>query len=540
MSNVNKQDDHGSHALARNVSRISRFTLLSRVLGLARDQLFAALVGAGQGMHADAFFVAFRIPNLLRDLFAEGALSAALAPTYACALREDGREQAQRLIARLMTLLTITLAALIALGWLAAPAIVHVLAPGFERITGKTELTILLTRIMMPFLLLVSLAAVTMGVLNTEQRYEAPAFAPAMFNIIAIVVGVSLWGFGLSPRHVVMGWAAGALLGALAQLAIQIPGVLKLGWRPRFEWAPFDSRIRQILKLMAPATIGLAAVEINIVIGSNFASHEQGAQAWLLNAFRILYLPIGLFGVAIGTVVTAESARQAAAGDLDGLRQCVRRSLRMAFFVSIPATAGLMVLAQPIVRMLFEHGRYQPADTAKTSLALFVYSIGLVAYSAVKVVVPAFYSLKRARLPVFGSLAAVTTSLAVMAVCYPIMGYAAVALGTSVGAFMNIGVLMCAFQRHVGGLRGAGLGEAAFAMAQAAAVMAICVHLAARGCVGIWGSGGLFAQIAAGTAPVAVGVFVYLASALALRIPEARVVMALLGRHGRRQTVTPE
>lgn len=520
MSAVNKGDAGGSGPSGlRAAGLISGLILVSRVLGVVREQVFAALLGAG--MHADAYQIGFRIPNLLRDLFAEGALSAAFVPTYARTAREAGREAAQRLASRLLTLLGVVLAGLVAVGIVFARPLVAVLAPGFDAVPGKEDLTVLLTRVMLPFLPLVSFAAVAMGMLNAEERYGPPALAPAMFNVVAILVGLVLFALGFPPEQVAMGWAFGTLLGGLAQFAIQVPALRRQGWRFRAEWAPTDPGIRQIAALMGPATAGLAAVQVNIFVNSMFASHEPGAVSWLNYAFRILYLPIGLFGVAAGTVATTGLARRAAENDMAGLRDTLRRSLRMLCFLTIPATAGLLALGLPIVRLLFERGRFTSLDSERTAVALAYYGAGLVAYAAVKVLAPAFYALGTPRVPLVASAAAVATNLAINVGLYPYLGFRSVALGTSLGAVVNAGVLAVAFERRIGGLRGDGIVSALGRMLAAAAVMAPAAYGLAWLLTGALGSRGLAFQAATALVPIVAGVAVYFVAARLLGLPEA-------------------
>src|SRR4029078_626102 len=239
---------------------------------------------------------------------------------------------------------------------LVARPLVHTLAPGFEQVPGKAEITTLLTRIMLPFLPIVSFAAVAMGMLNAEERYGPPALAPSLFNLVTILWAVLLWSMGLDLASVVVGWAVGTLLGGLAQFLVQVPPLVRAGWRFRPEWAPGDRVIRAIARLMPPATMGLAAVQVNIFVSTIFASHEPGAVSWLTYAFRILYLPIGVFGVALGTIATTGLARRAAAGDMEGLRETLGRSLSLVAFLTIPATVGLMGLGRPSVRRTFVRG----------------------------------------------------------------------------------------------------------------------------------------------------------------------------------------
>jgi putative peptidoglycan lipid II flippase len=499
------------------------------LLGVVREQVFAALLGAG--LHADAFQIAFRIPNLLRDLFAEGALSAAFIPTYARALLTEGRPAANRLASRVLTLVAVFLGLVVLLGIGAAAPLVGLLAPGFDDVPGKAPMTVLLTRVMMPFLPLVSFAAVAMGMLNAEERYGLPAFSPAMFNIVTIAWGAMLWALGLPLDQVALGWALGTLLGGAAQFLVQVPGLRRQGWTFRPEWSPADPEIRRMGALMAPATMGLAAVQINIFVNSYFASFEQGAVACLSYAFRILYLPIGVFGVAVGTVATSGLARRAAAGDMEGLRATLRQSLSMLSFLTIPATVGLMVLATPIVRLLYERGAFAHGDaTERTAVALVYYSLGLVAYTGVKVLAPAFYALGAPRVPLLASAAAVLTNLAVNVALYRSVGFRSVALGTSLGAWVNAAILAAALERRVGGVRSAEGVDGAARKLLATGAMAVLAVGAARFLESAVGTRGLFAQLITGLVPVTLGTLVYGAAALALRVPEATALGAALRR----------
>jgi len=528
LSSQVKDEAASGQALVRAAGLVSGFTLLSRLLGLVREQVFAALLGAS--LYADAFQIAFRIPNLLRDLFAEGALSAAFVPTYAAVVAREGQQGAHRLAHRVFSLLAVLLGVVVLLGILGAPLIVWALARGFAEIEGKTELTVLLTRVMMPFLPLVSFAAVVMGMLNAERRFRAPAFAPAMFNVLSIAVGIALWLLGWPAERVVLGWSVGTLLGGLAQFLVQVPSLRRDGFRFAWDWLPADPGIRRIATLMAPATVGLAAVQINIFISSSFASEEPGAVSWLLYAFRILYLPIGLFGVALGTVATTGLARTAARGDTSGLRQTLRSSLRMLMFLTIPASAGLAVLAAPIVRLLYERGQFGAQDTERTAVALALYGSGLVGYTGVKVVAPAFFALDAPRIPLLGSAAAVATNLLAILLLHDALGFRAIALGTALGAFVNIAILLAAFETRVGGLRRQGLVRAFTRMAAAAALMAAVSALCGAALESALGTQGLAARLVAGLAPVALGVPVYMGFARALGVAEVETLYQALRR----------
>ncbi|MFI5182964.1 MAG: murein biosynthesis integral membrane protein MurJ [Vicinamibacteria bacterium] len=520
----------GASSSIRAAGLISSLTLLSRLLGVVREQVFAALLGAG--LHADAFQIAFRIPNLLRDLFAEGALSAAFVPTYTRTLTEQGPAAAHRLASRLLTFLAVALGLVVLAGIAGAWPLVARLAPGFDVVPGKAQLTVRLTRLMMPFLPLVSFAAVAMGMLNAEERFGLPAFAPATFNVVAIVWGALLWRLGLPLEQVAFGWALGTLLAGATQFAIQIPGLRALGWRFRPEWTPADPGLRRIGALMAPATVGLAAVQINIFVNSYFASYEQGAVACLSYAFRILYLPIGIFGVAVGTVATSGLARHAAVGDMAGLRRTLRQSLSMLAFLTIPATAGLLVLGTPIVRLLYERGAFaaQGDATARTAAALVYYSLGLVAYTGVKVLAPAFYALGAPRVPLLASAAAVATNLIVNVAFYRSFGFRSVALGTSLGAWVNAAVLTFGLRRRLGPAEEPAAGGGFGRMILASLGMALVAWGSLALVESRFGHRGLLAQLVTGLVPVVVGIAGYGAAAVALRIPEAAALGAALAR----------
>ena len=525
----------GSPGLARAAGLVSALTLVSRLLGLVREQVFAALLGAG--LQADAFQIAFKIPNLLRDMFAEGALSAAFVPTYARALKESGRAEAHRLVSRLLTLLTVILGAVVVVGIVLAQPLVTLLAPGFDTVPGKAELTVFLTRIMMPFLPLVSFAAVAMGMLNAEERFGVPAFSPAMFNVITILWGLTLWALGFDPAHVAIGWALGTLLGGAAQFATQVPALRQAGWRFVPEWAPGDPGIRHIGSLMAPATVGLAAVQVNVFVNTIFASYEPGAVSWLQYAFRILYLPIGLFGVAVGTVATSGLARRAAEDDLDGLRATLRQALSIITFLNVPATVGLMVLGVPIVRLLYERGRFaaEPNNTEATAAALFFYSFGLVAYTSVKVLAPAFYALGSPRVPLLASALAVAANLAINLLGHERFGFRAVALGASIGSLANALVLLAALQARVGGVLDREVWSRFGRILLAALVMAPVAWLSWRGLERMVGTHGLMAQALTCLPPVGLGVLAYWAATALLGLPETRQVWRLLRGRSRAQ-----
>jgi len=516
--------------LARAAGIISVATGLSRVLGLVREQVFAALLGVSP--LTDAFVVAFRIPNLLRDLFAEGALSAAFVPTFTDYLTNRRREEAFLLANRVIAAVTLILGGLVLLAMAWPDPLVRGLAPGFG--PDGRRLTILMTRIVLPVLPLVSLAALCMGMLNAQGKFATPALAPAMFNVLVIATGAVLAVLGLSERQVVIGWSIGTLLGAGGQLFLQVPALWRTGFRLRPAVSFRDPGVRRVGSLMAPATVGLAATQVNIMVSTMFASHEPGANTWLLYAFRLLYLPIGVFGVAIGTAATAGLARRAAEQDMEGLRDTLRQALRLVAFLTIPSTVGLIVLAKPIVRLLFEHGRFTAADTRATAAALVFYTIGLFAYSSVKALAPAYYALGRPRVAVVASLSAVAVNLALNITLFPVLKYRGLALGVAAAAVVNAGVLLVVFQRRWGGLLRRDLAVLLAKVSAAAALMGVLVWGSALLLERAVGTRGVGANALVALVPVVLGVLAYGGVCLALRVDEIDVVRRLAARFRRR------
>jgi putative peptidoglycan lipid II flippase len=438
--------------LARYAGLTGIATLASRVLGLARDQTLAGVFGAGDAM--DAFVVAFRIPNLVRDLFAEGAMSAAFVPTFTRELAVNGKDAAWRLGNNVINALVITTGVLVAAGIVFAHPLIALYAGSFARVPGKLELTAQLTRIVLPFLPMVAVAAAAMGMLNSLHHYFVPALSPAMFNV-ATIVGV----FALVPLMAPLGWppimavALAALAGGFGQVAIQWPALRREGFRYRFMVDPRSPALRRVLVLMGPGTIGLAATQVNLFVNTLLATSQgTGAASWLTYAFRLMYLPIGLFGVSIGTAVLPAVSRHATAGDVPAMRRTISRGLGLMLMLNVPATLGLIVLATPIVQLLFERGRFLPADTASTAQAVRFYAVGLAGYSAVRLASPAFYAIGESRTPaiVSGFVIAVNAIASVLLV--RVMGFAGLALGTSIAAMANAAALLWLLRARLGGL----------------------------------------------------------------------------------------
>jgi putative peptidoglycan lipid II flippase len=520
-------DARGS-SLVSGARRVSALTMLSRLFGLVREQIFALTLGAGAS--SDAFLAAFRIPNLLRDLFAEGALSTAFVPTYVSTLRNQSREAAYKLANRVMSTLTIYLGLVACVAMLFPGPIVHVVAAGFS--PEKAALCETLVRIMLPFLPTISLAVVAMGALNAEEHYTAPALASSMFNLVAILGGIAVHFIAPSSRVAVMTWAALTVVGGFAQLAIQIPPLFKLGFRPRLlpDLLLRDPGTRRIATLMAPATLGVAAVQINVVINSSFASLvSDGAISWLSYAFRLMQLPIGVFGVAVGTTTLTHLSRDAAQGDWGALSGTLRRGLRMVLFLTVPSMVGLALLGVPIIRLIYEHGRFSEHATHETARALTGYAMGLAAYAAVKVVAPAFYALGRTRVPLTGSVLAVLANLAWNFATFRTLGHFGLALGTSIAATMNLLVLVISFQIQVKNLLTRELFGAVARIVAASLVMGVAVYfLSAR--LELIPSHAISVRFLKALGPVAVGAVVYFLSARVLGLDEAQTLARRLRR----------
>ena len=465
----------------RSAGVIGIATMTSRVLGLIRDQVLAYFFGAGDAM--DAFRIAFRLPNVLRDLFAEGALSAALVPTFTRTLAAaGGRAAAWRLASNVITVLALLSGAIVVAGIVFAGPLVNLYASGFREVPGKLELTIRLTRIMFPFLAMVTTAAVMMAMLNALHRFFIPALSPAMFNVATIVFAVAAVPLStyldIEPIFAI---ALGTLVGGLGQIGLQWPALRREGFRYRPVLDMRDPRLREIGRLMVPGVAGLAAVQINVFVNSWLAAGlGTGAVSWLDYAFRLMYMPIGLFGISIATAALPTISGHVARRDDPGVRRAISSGVRMMLKLNVPATLGLLALATPIVQMIFEHGRFTPADTAATAAALVCYAPGLMGYSAVKLVSPAFYAMGNSRIPVVASAASIVCNIALNLALVRPLGHRGLALGTACAALLNAGLLLVSLRIRLGGLEGRRLLVAAVKISVASIAMAVATYYSER------------------------------------------------------------
>jgi len=520
--------------VAKSAGSVGIAVFCSRILGLIREQVMAVLFGAG--FYMDAFVVAFRIPNLLRDLFAEGALSAAFVTVFTDYGQTKGREATWRLANNVLVTLTLLLTLITLLGMFFSEEIIRIMAPDFGRVAGKIELTRLLTNIMFPFLTLISAAAVVMGILNTRGVFFIPAMASTFFNLGSILGGVlCAWYAPVFGQPRIVGMAVGTLIGGLLQLLIQMPSLGKTGfeWRPVFN--PWDPGLRRIMILMIPAVIGLSATQINIFINTHFAaSCAEGSVSWLNYAFRLMQFPIGVFGVAISIATLPLVSRQASRGDMASLKATYVSSLTMAFLLTVPASFGLAILAEPIIRLIFEHGRFTAPDTRHTAEALAYYAVGLFAYSSVKITVPIFYALKDTKYPVMASFISVITNIAIISLTLETFQHKAIAFSTSITMIFNFAFLGAILYRKVGGFDLRYLFRSLLKITGASLAMGGLAYALNLGLVNLWGKPRLPGQMAALALVITVAGLFYFGLIRWLGIREFREILDKLKERLRR------
>lgn len=532
-------------SVAKSAGIVSIAVMFSRVLGLVREMIFAKYFGAG--FLYDAFLVGFRIPNLLRDLFAEGALSAAFVKVFTDFQIKKSEIEAWRLASLVFNALAVVLSIVTIAGIFLSPYIVPILAWGFP--PEKAQLAITLTQIMFPFILLVALAAVAMGVLNTKGRFGIPASASTAFNIASIIFGLGL-AFYLSggswetsddknlipsaaAQWAIIGMAIGTLIGGTFQFLIQVPSLLKVGFRFSPVLSFTDEGVRRVMRLMGPAIIGTSAVQIKVLVDTFVVSSIDGGQSWLSYAFRLMQFPIGIFGVAIGTAAIPTLSRLASEENFVKFRSTLSDAVKLVFLLTIPSACGLITLGTPIVSLLYERGRFDGFDTNMTAWALSAYSVGLAGYAAIKVLSPSFYALDDAKTPMYVSVASilihVATSYGMMKLLSTVgvtaerpngFGHVGVALATSLVALVNFLALTFLMRKRIKRINGNEILTAFFKIAMASAIMsAVCwfsyyfLHLQL-------GGKGLIAKIIECFVPIGFGGIAFFVSAKLFKISE--------------------
>ena len=456
-----------NHSLVKAAGVIGVATFTSRILGFIRDMVLARLFGATPA--ADAFYVAFRIPSLLRELFAEGSMSAAFIPVFTEYCSQKSKREAWELAsAAFTTLLTVVTLVTLA-GIVAAPWLVELLAPGFHGSPEKIALTTLLARVMFPYLLFISLAAVAMGILNSLRAFAVPAYAALFLNIF--IIGCALF---LSPllKEPIIGVAIGVVAGGAAQFAMQLPSLKTRGLLFGFRFQPGHPGVRRIGQLMVPSLLGMSVTQVNLTVSTILASFIAGAPTYLFYGMRLIQFPLGIFGVALAMAILPTLSAQAARGAMEELRTTLGFGLRMIVFIMFPAMLGLIFLRTPIVHLFFEHGTFTAHDTAETSMAVLCYAVGLWAFGGVRIIVAAFYSLQDTKTPAVSAAVAVTANIVFSLLLMSSMGAAGLALATALAGMVNGGILVAVLNRRLGGVDWASVGRSG------GRVMVACIPLA--------------------------------------------------------------
>ncbi len=464
MENETKSTAQQNQNVTRAAGVVSIAVMVSRLLGLARETAIGYYFPSKTS--ADPFYLAFRIPNFLRDMFGEGILSKAFITTFLATEAEDGEEAAWNLTNRIFNLAFLVLIGIIVLGIIFAPVVVDILArDNFDRnldniehfgFDSKIELAIYLTQLMFPYLLFVSFAAIAMGLLNSKGRFGIPACASTFFNVSSVAVGIGgYYLFPLIEIHPVTGMAIGVIVGGIAQFLIQVPSMYRVGFRYRPLLSLRDPRVLQVLHLIGPAVLGVAAVQVNLLTNTFFITSDSGWLTWITRAYRVMHLPIGIFGVAISTVALPQLAKLVAAGETENFRNALSYALRLMLVLTIPAGIGLMVLSEPICRLLYEWGATLEEDTIETAGLLFVYAFGLCGFSTLKIVTDGFYAHKDIRAPVIVSICAVVLNIC-LNYLFIYRGFfldpRAVVFSTVLTVTLNCAVLLLLLRRKVGRL----------------------------------------------------------------------------------------
>lgn len=518
---------HGTenHRLARAAGVVGLATMLSRVFGFIRDVIVARFFGAG--LATDAFFVAFRIPNLLRRLFAEGSLTIAFVPVFTEYLKTKSREDAFELARVAFTLLSVILVVISLAGVIFSPAIVTVMAPGFRATPEKYALTVLLTRIMFPYIFFISLVALCMGILNSLRHFATPALSPVILNLCMIGAALFLRDYFAEP---ILALAVGVMIGGLLQLAVQLPVLFNLGvvLRPNFHFR--HTGVRRIGALMVPAAFGAAVYQINIFISTLLASFlPEGSVSFLYYADRIVELPLGIFGIAIGTAALPSFSEQVARGHYEEMKKTISFSLRLMLFITIPAMIGIIALQEPIISVLFQRGQFDPRSSVLTAQALFWYTVGLWAFSTIRVVVAAFYALQDTKTPVrIAVVALIVNTVCSVALMFP-MKHSGLALATSIASAVNVLTLGFLLRKRIGGFLDAEFWGSIARVTVASIIMwaAVALTTYALG----WDVTGPFRHrflvLATG---LGVGISVFASCAIALRCPEMTTLFSMIRR----------
>ncbi|MDX8384283.1 MAG: murein biosynthesis integral membrane protein MurJ [Ghiorsea sp.] len=459
---------NSSAMLLKAAAKVGSWTMLSRLLGFVRDIFIARLLGASP--LADAFFVAFKLPNFFRRMFAEGTLTVALIPVLA-EERKKGEEQAHAYLNALAGLLLAALLLFTVAGMLLMPWLLFAFAPGFYDEPDRWQQALGLARIMFPYLALISLTAMSWAVLNAYKKFSVAAASPALLNVAILFAAIVLAPSFENPAQAL---AVGVLLGGFLQLAIQFPALKRIGWIPKPSWRPKMPAIHQTLLLFGPAVLGIAAVQINILVGTILATLlPSGAVSYLYYADRIVQLPLALFGIAIGTALLPTLSEHLAHQRHDEAQQDLRSGLTWLTWITLPATIGLLFLAEPIIRTLFEQGKFTASDAAHTAHALQAYSVGLIAFCWARVLSTACFAGKDSKTPMKYAIYAVVANIILAVLLMQELAYVGLALATALASLFNVAMLWRHLQRKHGAIF-----DAASVLRMATALLA-CIPMTA-------------------------------------------------------------
>ncbi|MBI4686615.1 MAG: murein biosynthesis integral membrane protein MurJ [Nitrospirae bacterium] len=479
-------------------------TFLSRISGYVKDMILARIFGAS-GL-TDAFFVAFRIPNLLRELFAEGSMSAAFVPVFTEYMVKNDKEEAKRIASIVFTFLLLILTIICLLGVLLAPYIVSVIAPGFRPDAQKFALTIELTRIMFPFLLFVSLAALSMGILNSLKSFFIPAVAPMFLNLSTIAFALFVAPEMSQPLFAI---AVGVSVGGAVQFGVQLRPLIKNGFRFKLSFAFSHPALKRMLILLGPAIAGMGVAQINIFLSTIFVSFlPDGSATYLYYAMRLIHFPIGIFGVAMAMAVLPTLSGYAVKGETGKLRETFSFSLRLLFFITMPAMAGLIALGEPIVNILFQRGHFTYDATAGTVYALLFYSSGLWAFVGVRVTASTFYSMQDTRTPVKIAGVSILTNILFSLILMGPLRHGGLALANAIGSAVNFILLFLALRKKLGRVDGRNILRSFVKISFASFLMGLTGWLAIKG--NIWQESGRTiekAGVLAGVMALSIGVY---------------------------------
>ncbi len=509
-----------TNRLMRSAGAVGALTLLSRIFGLLRMAAITALLGTGSA--ADAWAIAFMLPNSLRRLVGEGNISAAFVPIFTRLAHDREKTRTWELAQRFHTAVAIAAVVLALAGVLAAPLLVRSFAPGFAAVPGKVELTVRLTRFVFAYLVFISMAAVLVAVLNARDRFAAAAFAPVLLNISIVSAGIAAWWAGITaPSRAVWVVAAAAVIGGAAQYAFLIPYARRQGMRVWPLRPTGDPALREIGRLMVPGLFGVGIIQINIIVGRTLASQlGEGAVASLDYAARINELTLGVFAISVATVVLPLMSRQGAAGNLVALRNTLVFALRQISLVTIPATVGMILLRYEIVAALYQRGQFDADSTRLTAAALWGYAVGLVAVAAVRVVAPAFFALRDTATPVRVGAVAMLVNIVACLALRSSLGNAGIALANSIAAIVSSMLLLLLLRRRVGALHLRSLAGSLLRIGAATAVMGWVVEALRQ--VSWPGPAGGLLELGKLLFVITIGLLTYLAALAAMRAPELR------------------